>query len=270
MSTLQLLICTYNDGINRIPDLLLPPMHGVSYLVSWQRDSGFTPPPLPEGVAGRGDVEVHTLEGRGLSRNRNNCLLHATGDICLICDDDCRYTSEALHAVADTFDVNPEVDLISFVAKNSAGSKRYPTCRFNLRKKVHNFYVSSIEMAFRRTSVVGRVAFNERFGLGSDLFGAGEEAIFISDAIAAGLNCQYFPIQIVEHLGPTTSATRFAQEEVLRSNGAVLYRNFRSTMWLRLPLLAWRVSRRSVLTFSEVFRHLRDGIREMRRLSSAH
>lgn len=41
--TLQLLICTFNDGIKRIPDLLLPPIDGVEYLVSWQQADDFTP-----------------------------------------------------------------------------------------------------------------------------------------------------------------------------------------------------------------------------------
>ena len=90
--TLQLLICTFNDGIKRIPDLLLPPIDGVEYLVSWQQADDFTPHELPEEIADRSDVEVTTLPGLGLSRNRNNCFLHASADICLICDDDCRYT----------------------------------------------------------------------------------------------------------------------------------------------------------------------------------
>ena len=73
--TLQLLICTFNDGIKRIPDLLLPPIDGVEYLVSWQQADDFTPHELPEEIADRSDVEVTTLPGLGLSRNRNNCFL---------------------------------------------------------------------------------------------------------------------------------------------------------------------------------------------------
>lgn len=62
--TLQLLICTFNDGIKRIPDLLLPPIDGVEYLVSWQQADDFTPHELPEEIADRSDVEVTTLPGR--------------------------------------------------------------------------------------------------------------------------------------------------------------------------------------------------------------
>ena len=49
-----------------------------------------------------------------MSRNRNNCLRHATADLCLIGDDDCRYTHEQLQAVINTFEQNPNVDIATF------------------------------------------------------------------------------------------------------------------------------------------------------------
>lgn len=265
--TLQLLICTFNDGIKRIPDLLLPPIDGVEYLVSWQQADDFTPHELPEEIADRSDVEVTTLPGLGLSRNRNNCFLHASADICLICDDDCRYTPEGLRAVIHAFEQNPDLDIITFVAKNDSEQKFYPANSFNLKEKVRNYYVTSIEIAFRRLPVIERVKFNEHFGLGSDMFGAGEEAIFIADAIEADLNCQFFPTQIVEHLGPTTSVTRAGEASVLRSNGAILYHSYRATMWLRLPLLAWRAHRSANVPFTYALKHLYQGITQMRRLT---
>lgn len=263
--TLQLLICTFNEGILRIPQLLLPPIPGVGYLVSWQQTSDFTPSPLPEAIAGRKDVEVVTLPGIGLSRNRNHCFSHASADVCLICDDDCRYTAEGLRAVTDTFEQNPCLDLAAFKAKIDSEPKCYPPERFNLRQKKKGFYPISFELAFRRKSVVGKVKFDERFGLGAERFGAGEESIFVDDAIKAGLTCEYFPLQVVEHLGATTSVTRRADEKVLRAGGAVLWRCFRSTMWLRLPLLAWRTKRATGVTFAYAFTHLRSGIREMKK-----
>lgn len=99
------------------------------------------------------------------------------------------------------------------------------------------------------------------------MFGAGEEAIFIADAIEADLNCQFFPTQIVEHLGPTTSVTRAGEASVLRSNGAILYHSYRATMWLRLPLLAWRAHHSANVPFTYALKHLNQGITLMRRLT---
>lgn len=267
MTSIELLVCTFNEGIRRVASLLLPPAPGVGYVVSWQQAVGYVPCELPVELSSRSDVKVLTLPGLGLSRNRNNCLRHASADICLICDDDCSYTMEWLRAVVRAFEENPEVDLIAFKVKNMGERKPYPAARFNLRERVRGYYVSSVEMALRRESVVGKVWFDEHFGLGSGEFGAGEETVLVADALAAGLSCQYFPVEVVEHHGPTTSVTRRADAAVLRADGAILYRYYRGTMWLRAPLIAWRVSRQAHSGFVRALRCICQGIGAMRYLA---
>src|SRR3712207_1777326 len=115
--TLQLLISTYNDGINRIPKMLLPHEEGIFYLVTWQQSQDYSPCVLPAELS-RADVEIFPLKGLGLSRNRNNCLKHATADICMIADDDCCYTVQGLKKVIETFGANPDLDLATFQMKN--------------------------------------------------------------------------------------------------------------------------------------------------------
>ena len=34
---LELLICTINEGVRRVPNILLPQIENVRYLVSWQQ-----------------------------------------------------------------------------------------------------------------------------------------------------------------------------------------------------------------------------------------
>lgn len=267
MMRIELLVCTFNDGIRRVASLLLPPAPWVGYVVSWQQTEGYVPCELPEELVCRADVKVVTLPGVGLSRNRNSCLRHASADICLICDDDCSYTMEGLRAVVEAFERNPDVDMIAFKAKNACDRKLYPTARFNLRERVRGFYVMSIEMALRRERVAGKVWFDEHFGLGSGEFGAGEETVFVADALAAGLNCQYFPVEVVEHHGPTTSVTRRADTAVLRADGAILYLYYRGTMWLRAPLIAWRVSKQTGAGFAYALRSICRGIDAMRKLA---
>ena len=72
---LELLICTINEGIKRVPDVLLPEVENVRYLVSWQQ-TGTIHLDLPESL-NRPDVRVCKLEGRGLATNRNNALKNA-------------------------------------------------------------------------------------------------------------------------------------------------------------------------------------------------
>ena len=74
MKTIDILICTLNKGIVRVGDILMPPREEIRYIVSFQytddRYLDLVPPILKE----RADVSFYTLNGQGLSCNRNNAL----------------------------------------------------------------------------------------------------------------------------------------------------------------------------------------------------
>lgn len=254
--TLQLLISTLDDGISKIADMLLDPRQGITYLVSWQHsDESLNEIP---GALLRNDVTVVHLQGRGLSRNRNNCIAHASGDICLICDDDCRYTHEGLNTIALTFATNRNLDIAAFKA-HGLGTQ-YPDKTFDLATRQKNYHVSSIEIAFRRSSLQGRLQFNEQFGLGAPELHCGEEEVFIHDALAMGLSCKYFPAYVVSHDGPPTSVTRVHQPGTLKARGAYLYIAYRSTMIPRVLLISYRLHRDYKVPFFHAVRNMTAGI----------
>lgn len=267
--TLQLLISTYNDGIARIPEMLLPAEEGISYLVTWQQSQDYSPCTLPHKLL-RADVEVYPIKGLGLSRNRNNCLNHATGGICMIADDDCIYTRKGLKEVIETFEANPDLDLATFQLKNTDEPKVYPDFSFDLKgaRCVKDYFITSVEIAFKRDSVKGRIAFDENFGLSSGVFHAGEDSIFIQDAIDAGLNCRFFPVEVLEQRGFTTATTRLNDEKVIMAQGAYLYRCYRSTMYLRSMLISWRMHKQQGVPFPFALKSFLKGIGKMRELSA--
>ena len=84
----EILVCTYNEGINRIQEMLLPPMKDTHWLISFQYTDISYLDCVPRHMTERTDVTLLFLEGSGLSANRNNALFHATGDILLLADDD--------------------------------------------------------------------------------------------------------------------------------------------------------------------------------------
>ena len=255
--TLQLLISTLDNGIERIPSMLLEPRDGISYLVSWQHSDDSPVGALPPALL-RDDVTVLHLQGRGLSRNRNNCIRHATADVCLICDDDCTYTHEQLNCVALTFATHRDVDLATF--KSHGLTTQYPDKQFNLKEKRKNYFASSIEIAFRRTSVQGKLQFNELFGLGAPVLHCGEEEVFIHDAIKAGLNCMYFPAYVVSHPGAPTSVTRVDHAGTLKARGAFLYLAYRGTMIPRVVLISYRLHRDHGVPFFHAVSNMLSGI----------
>lgn len=201
--TLELLICTIDEGIHRLEGLLLPPRADVRYLVSWQYTG--TCPLVPDWLHSREDVRVEMLPGRGLSRNRNHALAHATGDILKICDDDEQWTEAYFDNILTTYRRHPEYDLVHFQAIGPP--KKYPP-----------EFVTSFEMTLRRTSL-GALRFDERFGLGSEFLCAGEEDVFMHDARQAGLCIHYEPKPICQ-TRPQTTGDNWRSPLVQRSKGA--------------------------------------------------
>ena len=257
--TLEVLVCTIDEGISNIKNLLLSPINGVSYLISWQHSNNSTVTTIPCELT-RDDIKIVHLSGKGLSRNRNNALRHATGDICLIADDDCSYRPEYFNAVIDTFQKHPELDIATFKHTNKHESKVYPATSFNLKHKAKGYFISSIEIAFRRTSVQGKLWFNEHFGLGAPVLQSGEENIFILDAIKAGMNCQYFPIVIVEHNHPTTASSRAGNPGVIMAEGAYISIAYTWTALPRLILKAFRLNKKNSLGFFKNLSYIFKGV----------
>lgn len=260
--TLQILISTLDEGIKRVPSMLLEQHEGIGYLISWQHSDG-NEHEVPAALM-RADVQVLHLAGRGLSRNRNNCIENATADVCIIADDDCRYSHEQLQAVLDTFAQNPTVDIATFRYSGEGYSKYYPEQNVNLKTFPKGYYVSSIEVAFRRKSVQGKVWFNENFGLGTEPFHCGEENLFIHDALSAGLECHFYPITIVHDQQPMEYLNRSMDTGTLMAHGADLHIFHRSTKWLRAMLKAWRLRRDEKVPLCHGLRHIANGINYMK------
>ncbi len=235
---LDVLISSCGDGILRITPEHFPPVPGVRYVVSWQNFGAAAPKEL----LGRPDVSLHTLEGRGLSRNRNNCLRHSTAPLILIADDDIIYRPEQLRAVISTFDADRELQLAVFAYEGGDSRKYFPDFSFPLTQKVKNFEPSSIQMALRAPLPQG-LCFDERYGLGSGCFNAGEDSLFYHRAKRLGLRGRYFPEVITRHPDESTGYRRITDPRTVHALGAVIARTQPLTSVLRIPLKAWRMSR---------------------------
>ena len=264
--TLELLVCTIDNGIDNVKNLLLAPIKGVSYLVSWQHSPGKPMPAIPQELL-RDDVKIVHLEGKGLSRNRNNAIRNATGDICLIADDDCIYRPEYFNTIINTFHKDSSLDLAAFRFKTECESKNYPDIPYNLQKLHKGHHISSIEIAFRRTSVQGKLWFNEQFGLGAPVLQSCEDNIFIFDAVNSGLNCRYFPYIITEHNHPTTASTRVGNPGVIMAEGAFIRKAYKWTALPRIVLKAYRLNKKNSLGFFKNLSYLFNGVRYLKQHS---
>lgn len=215
--------------------VLLSPLPDVRYLISWQISESFEKNALsaggkpdnvgraylPESLKKRDDVRVVLLVGKGLSRNRNNAMKHATGDLLVIADDDCRYTEDSILKIRNAFMKHPDAAIIQMQGMSYDGRllHNYPANSYEYKSRPRFVYVSSWELVIRRSAQLP--SFDERFGIGAFL-GCGEEELFVYMASKTGLKVYYEPEPFV-FTEATTTGTKFAESKsVQRAKGGLL------------------------------------------------
>ena len=227
--TLDILICTIDEGIEKVPAVLMSPRDDVKYVVSMQYTKEESKARVPAMLKERKDVTLTFLEGKGLSRNRNNALNHATSDMVVIADDDNRYTDALIDHIFEAYKAHPEADVIHFQALDLEGNPLHP---------YPADYVCSVEMTFRRKV---STKFDERFGLGSPLLCAGEEDVWMKDAKDAGYQIRYVPKPIV--MTPrVTTGTQFAGNPKLQMTKGATFKHVYGTanaLWRTLKEAGW-------------------------------
>ena len=138
---------------------------------------------------------VNTTE-RGLSRSRNMAISHAESDICLISDDDEVLVSDVVDRVVKAYEEHPEADIITFKVEGSHGSKKSYAQKVSLIGYLNALHVSSVQISFRRESIVNNgILFDPEMGAGTG-HGCGEENKFLYDCLHKHLRIIHVPITI--------------------------------------------------------------------------
>ena len=217
---INVLISTIDSGIDKIADILLTQRMDVEYIISHQyRDDKYLPVPRE---LDREDVTISQIAGQGVTKSRNNAIRQATGDVCVLSDDDVRYSNEYFDTILDVYE-NHDIDLACFKIFTGEGQpsyKNYPG-QETVLTSLKGHYPSGLEITFRLKPIMEKgILFDERFGLGSWLCTGGEN-LFLIDAIQSGLKIKFFPKYIVKHPFESTikSFPKYAQRRV-RVGGA--------------------------------------------------
>ncbi len=218
---LEVQISTFGvAGLRRVAKMKLPEVEGVRYLVSLQNPDGDAIE-VPQALK-RGDVEILEHADRGLSVNRNFGIEHSNSDVILIADDDLDYTFEGLNFVKAVFENDPTLDFATFRHDGDDG-KMFPDHEFEIKRKLpKGYYLTSFELAIRRSSLPDNFRFSPMLGIGSPLFSVGEENVFMYRMTTKGLRGRFFPHTVAVHRGQT-SGVRSATVTVLQGQGAWLW-----------------------------------------------
>ncbi|MGA9277153.1 glycosyltransferase [Ilumatobacter sp.] len=192
----------------------------------------------------RHDVEVIAEHGVGVARSRNVVLGRATGRYLVFGDDDATWRMAGVRAVVDWMEASPGTSLVLAMACDEHGEprKRYRSSEGRLHRW-NSAKAGTIELVVRRSEIVAAgVAFDENFGAGAANF-LGDEYIFVTDVLRAGLHGRFRPVVISEHPAES-SGSGFGTVADARARSAVFDRVFgwRASL-ARLAFLARRPGR---------------------------
>lgn len=132
---------------------------------------------------------------RGLSKSRNLAIAHSTSDICLISDNDEVFVNDVDKIIVKAYEDIPDADIIIFEISNRISKLRKSIYR---PRRLELLRVSSLQITFKRNSIVNNdLKFDEKLGAGTGN-GAGEENKFLLDAYDKGLKIYHCPVFIAE------------------------------------------------------------------------
>lgn len=166
-----------------------------------------------------GRVRMITMPERGVGLSRNTALVRATGDLCLLADDDIALSPNYPVMVSRAFERN-HADLIVFNLDNAGSGRRHVEAVTRIGwSNYMNFGAPRI--AFRRDSVWReRISFSLEFG-GGARYSAGEDSLFLRDCLGAGLKVVAVPDAIGTVLPSESSWFEGHNDKYFRDRGAL-------------------------------------------------
>lgn len=192
-------------------------------------------------------VKMITTPYRGVGNNRNIAILHLSGDILMFADDDMVYADGYPEKVKRAFEENPEVDMMMFEC-NSNSELGMPTIDKFRRVRLWNFLrYGTVNFAIRKESLLKyNLSFSQLFGGGSRYI-AGEDSLFLRDALRKGLKVYSYPLVIAKLEEHQSTWFRGYDERYFFDNGAWLQAAFPILKHLLVWYCAVKFSKRGSL-----------------------
>ena len=130
-----------------------------------------------------------SFAARGVGLNRNNTLMRATADICVLADDDVVYVDGYEKIILDYYESNPKADVVVFNFKVSRNGGNYVNIvtkneKLNWRK-ILKFGTYAITAKSEKL-MMANILFHRAFG-GGCKYSCGEDTLFLNECVKKGL-----------------------------------------------------------------------------------
>lgn len=172
---------------------------------------------------------------RGVGLNRNNALMRAVNEICILADDDLVYVENYPQIIETAYDSIPDADVIVFNLIETT------PIRYIIPKKKrirwHNFMrYGAARISFKLDPIKYHgISFNLCFGGGTE-HNAGEDNLFLASCLKSGLKIYALPIYLAK-LETTRDSTWFKgyDQKYIKDQG-YLYKTMSKKFWFLLCL----------------------------------
>jgi glycosyltransferase involved in cell wall biosynthesis len=221
MSERPLLTIAYSTLPNRVKAIVFPERRADrEVLVQVQN------PQEISYVVSEKSAKIIEMRSVGVAKSRNAAIERASGKYLLFADDDITFSEAGIVEAVEYFEANPDCAIALTQAKDDSGAlrkeyfKEVKPLRLTNSARAATYELMIRVDAFREKGI----KFDENFGAGAENY-LGDEYIFISDALRAGLKGVHLPVVLATH--PTeSSGSRWGSEQDLSARQKVFSRVF--------------------------------------------
>lgn len=137
-------------------------------------------------------IQQYAFASRGVGINRNEVLMRASADICVLADDDMTFLDGYEETVRYWFEKLPQADMLVFNLQE-ARPRRYENTAVRRITPYNYGRYGAARLAFRTEAVrFSGVMFNTMFG-GGCRYSCGEDTLFLRDCLRKGLRLYGVP-----------------------------------------------------------------------------
>lgn len=210
-------------------------------------------------------VKLISMNDTGLTKSRNQALLNATNEICILCDDDVEYIEGYESVILKAFQDLPEASIIIFDIERLNYSEKI--IRMDRIKKSPRFKsYGSVRIAFRRKDIIdNKLFFYEEFGAGS-IFSSGEETIFLEKARNKGLSIFEYPTSIAKVDFSVSTWREGFGEKYFEDKGAMLRASYSYYWFVFYPYYIYSFKDKTPLSKMDILKALNRGSSKWKKL----
>lgn len=211
-------------------------------------------------------VTFFNNQDRGVGKNRNLVLDHATADICILADDDMQFVEDYPSIMQKALDLAPDADIWVFnlIEKQP---KRYVIKEVSSVGYTDYARFGAARIAVRRSSILNAdIHFSLLFGGGAK-YGSGEDTLFLKECLDKKLKIVAVPLALAE-INQDKESTWFTgyNNKFFYDKGALyyaLYHNAASLYILRY-LIKYRNKYKHDIHFFSALRQMKKGKKEFK------